>query len=308
MNNENIGFETLNGNAADLPEKTVLVVGVGRGGTSMVAGVLSKLGIYMGEKLSSRYQDQSLLDCMNRNDKKQAKTIIQERNQKFSIWGMKKLRLWRWNKLFREPVYIFIFRDIVATANRRVMLFEVSLLSEMFKILARNMLYVLFLRLTKRPVLIVSYEKALVYPYDFVEKLSHFLALENDPEKFTEAVNFIAPSPSEYTSTPVNHKTKEFQGYIDRVQGNLVSGWGLSTLTTQPIQLELLVNGIYKKSTIANLSRPDVLANNDRKRFHENCGFLFKMSEGETLQKGDHIEVRTVVQKVNLINSPRVYM
>jgi hypothetical protein len=141
MKKDNVGVNTLNGSAADLAHKTVLVLGAGRGGTSMVAGALSKLGIYMGESLSSYYEDGVLANCLSQNDKQQAKKIIQERNDKYSMWGFKKpsLRLWLWLNLFREPVYVVVFRDAFATANRRVISLDKSLFSEMFKVVLINL-------------------------------------------------------------------------------------------------------------------------------------------------------------------------
>ncbi|MDO9103830.1 MAG: hypothetical protein Q7U57_02590 [Methylovulum sp.] len=308
MNNKNTGFTVLNGDAAQLPHKTVLVLGIGRGGTSMAAGVLSKLGVYMGDQLNSRYQDSSLLDCINRKDKKQAQKIIAERNRLYPVWGIKKLRLWRWDKLFRAPVYVVVFRDLCATANRRVTLFNTSLLSEMFKVLGLNFLLLVFLRLSKRPILIASYEKALLNPEDFVTNLSSFLGID-DPEKFTAAVQFINPSPSEYTTSPVNYRTarasRERLGYIDKLEPNRIAGWALSIATPEPLSVELLINGILKQTITANLPRPDVAREDDR--FHERCGFIFRLADGQSLKHGDRIDVRIADTTDTLINSPQQF-
>lgn len=310
MSNKNTGFSIVNGDAADLTNKTILVLGIGRGGTSMAAGTLSKLGIYMGDQLSSRYQDSALLDCINRNDKKQAKQIIRERNEKYPVWGIKKLRLWRWDKLFREPVYVVIFRDLFATANRRVTLFNVPLFPEMFKILGLNLSLLFFLWLCKRPILIASYEKVLLNPEDFVQGLSLFLGLD-DRAKFIEAVQFINPSPSEYTSSLVNYraveeKNREYPGYIDLIEADTITGWAASTLNPNPVHLELLINGIHKQTVIANLARPDV--KRQHARFHENCGFIFSLSGDDLLKSGDHIEIRIADTTQVLINSPQKFI
>jgi len=308
MSNKNTGYGILNGDAAGLACKTVLVLGIGRGGTSMAAGTLSKLGVYMGEQLSSRYQDSALLDCINRNDKKQAKKIIRERNEKYPVWGIKKLQLWRWDTLFREPVYVVIFRDLFATANRRVTLFNISLLSEMFKILGLNFLLLVFLRLSRRPVLIASYEKALLYPDEFVTGLSLFLGID-DPDKHTEAVRFINPSPAEYTTSPVNYRaireSREYLGYIDRVEAGKRTGWALSRSDPNPVVLELLINGGLKQTVTAELPRPDVAG--EDARFHEKCGFQFILPD-ELLNHGDHIDVRFAATADSLINSPQKFV
>lgn len=308
MDNKNLGFAIVNGDAADMPEKTILVLGIGRGGTSMMAGVLSKLGIYMGEELTSRYQDSTLLDCIKRNDKKRAKKIILERNQSHSVWGIKKLRLWRWDNLFRKPVYVVIFRDLVATANRHATLFNVPLLPEMIKMFGQQFLLLLFVRLTKRPLFIASYEKALLYPEDLVPGLAAFLGLDHSREAVAEAIRFISPSPAGYTDSPINYRTaqqtRDQVGYIDRIEAGAISGWALSTKESKPVGLALFIDGKYQQTLTANLARPDVAAADSR--FHENCGFVFRLADTR-LQGGERIDVRFADTDKGLLNSPRTY-
>lgn len=276
----------------------------------MAAGTLSKLGIYMGDQLSSRYQDQEILDCINKNDKARAKKIIKERNEKYQIWGVKKLRLWRWDQLFREPVYVVIFRDLFAVANRRVSLFNTPLLSELFNVIRLNFLLILFLRLTKRPVFVASYEKALLYPEDFVKGISEFIGIDAKEEKFNDAIQFINPSPSEYTTSPVNYrsvsKSRKIVGYIDKITTDSVTGWALSKDSQAPLRLELLVNGNRMQNTVANLPRPDVASADPG--FHANCGFIFRLADKNALKTGDQIDICIEGADEGLINSPQKFV
>jgi hypothetical protein len=306
--NKNVGYAILNGGAAALPEKTVLVLGLGRGGTSMVAGALSKLGIYMGENLRSRYQDQVLLDCMDRNDKARAREVIQERNDRFPVWGIKKLRLWRWDGLFRQPVYVVVLRDLFAIANRRTVIYKTPLLSEMLKVQGLTCMLLLFLKLSRRPLLIASYEKTLLHPESFVRGLVQFLGLPDDPEKFADAVQLIQPSPQQYTDSPINQRTaRDHQhqvGYIDQVTPAHVAGWALSREQPDPMPVELWVNGQLRANALAQHPRPDV-AQADPK-FHAHCGFDLPLPPDAPLRPGDKVEVRFAESGVALLNSPRV--
>jgi hypothetical protein len=308
MIRNNTGLTCLNGAAADLANKTVLVLGVGRGGTSMAAGALSKLGVYMGDRLSSRYQDRALLDCMLRKDKKQAIQIIGERNHRFALWGMKKLHMRNWDKLFREPVYVVVFRDLFATANRRVLLYNTSMVAEMLKVLGLHLMLLMFLWRTRRPTLLVSYEKALIDPEGFVRGLCAFLGLQ-DPAGIGAAVQFINPAPLEYTASPVNYKVAKentaYFGCIDKLETHRVAGWALSIADPRPLGLNLFVNGTLKTSIVANLSRMDVLREDDR--FHKHCGFVFRLADGDPLQKGDRVDVRIADTAEALSNSPRQF-
>jgi hypothetical protein len=67
-------------------KKTVIVLGAPRGGTSVVAGILRCLGIYMGENLGHQHEDPIFKRKVPEEEK--IKTIT-ERNKKYDIWGWK---------------------------------------------------------------------------------------------------------------------------------------------------------------------------------------------------------------------------
>ena len=135
------------------PAKTVIVFGAARGGTSMTAGVLSCLGVHMGEDeaIAPFYEHRSFAKCFLKNDKVAATTIARELDQEHPVWEVKSphRQLWRWRNIFREPVYLVVFRDLVATANkRRVSLRNIACLPEMFHIGAYFFFLLSFLRLS----------------------------------------------------------------------------------------------------------------------------------------------------------------
>jgi len=311
MNLENEGFVTLNGSAAHLSHKTVIVLGTPRGGTSMVAGTLANLGVYMGEQLSVVFQDQVLSQCIKEKDKKKAKQAIRARNEQYPLWGTKNdfPRTGTWLRLFREPVYVVVFRDIFATANRRVVSENLSLLSEMFSVLSFYLLILVFLRFSKRPILLVSYEKALLAPEKFVNELSNFLGIDNR-STFAQAVRFISPSPAEYkravTDSAQLDAEGQFFGYLDRIYATQIGGWALSISDTEPLEVRLFVNGVSQQTTFANLPRSDVAQADTR--FREQCGFRFELPPDRSLKRGDRVEVCLSVQKHHLIHSPQRFV
>ena len=60
----NDGMLVLNDNACTQSQRTLIVLGAPRGGTSMVAGVLHHLGVYMGSDLLPTFEDPSLSTLM----------------------------------------------------------------------------------------------------------------------------------------------------------------------------------------------------------------------------------------------------
>lgn len=311
MHKENTGAVILNGDCSAMPYKTVIVFGVARGGTSMVAGTLSKLGVFMGneETLAPFYEDKNLAVSFKNKDKKLAQKLVSEYNKQYPVWGMKTLsnRAWYWLSIFREPVYVVVFRDILAAANRTVVSLNKSLFLEMLKTILHNLFLLAFLRITKRPALVVSYEKVLLFPEDFVDTLSTFLGIA-DKSTRNEAIEFIKPSPQAYlkratTSSQLN-ATAQWFGYIDAIETHKIIGWALSIVDSTPARIELSINGIITQTTIANLLRSDVAEVDSR--FHAQCGFEFEISEPNTLKAGDKIEIKIADLGIDLINSPAI--
>ncbi len=292
-----------------MPYKTVIVLGAARGGTSMTAGTLAKLGIYMGDDLSVLYEDSALNACVKEKDKRRAKTIVKERNDKYAVWGVKQnsVRLWSWLRLFREPVYVVVFRDILATANRRVIALERTLFVEMLLAIGQNLFFLILLSFTKRPVLAISYEKALLYPEDFVSTVCRFLGID-DSEKYSEVIEFIQPSPSAYRNRKrislQLDKSARWFGCVDEIEATKVTGWALSIVEKKPLAMELIVGGVRVATTLADLPRPDVLQAD--KRFTAICGFEFQLSEPQTIKAGHRVEVKIARLAFNLPHSPTI--
>jgi hypothetical protein len=305
MHKKNSGIAVINRSCTNMPHKTVLVMGVPRGGTSMVAGAVSKLGVFMGPefKIAPFYENPELEICAKTKKKIEAKKIILGYNELYPTWGFKVLprgwSFWLFKPMFREPVYIVVFRDILAIANRRAVSLDKSLLKEMFVSNWHNLCLLLFLAFTKRPTLILSYEKALLSPEDFVKGLAKFLEINNH-SKIEEAIQFITPSPANY----LMRSDSNYFGYLDHVDSTKIAGWALSLADKNPIKIEILINGQLNRVIEACSKREDVLKANAR--FREDCGFVVVFNEQNKLNKGDCVEVRILEKNIQLINSPYI--
>lgn len=332
MNNENDGLVVLNGTAAALPRKTVLVLGAPRGGTSMVAGTLSKLGAFMGDPqgIEPFYENAELGACSKARDLKAARTVIARFNREHPLWGIKVLpkswRFWLRKGLFHEPVYLVVLRDPLAVAKRRLvskdkaliaamergrgtatadMMSDGSVLRELFRALLLNFRLLAFLWFNKRPALLVSYEKAVTRPMDFVKGVSEFIGV-TDAARMQEAVAFVTPSPKAYVMRSSTFSqldsTAELFGYLDIVEASALTGWALSVADPRPLRLELFVNGELAATTTADVPRDDVAKADPR--FRAAAGFAFQLSPDRRPAKGDRLEVRIAGTDVHLVNSP----
>jgi hypothetical protein len=303
---DNSGLCVLNNKANNLVNKTIIVIGQERSGTSMIAGTLAKLGVYMGNTLSNTYEDPEISLCLKTGDRKKASAIIKERNQLYSTWGLKKptgiLLKRNWQKLFREPVYIIVFRDVFAIANRASISGGFDLFSGLYKALNRYHQIINFINRTKRPVLMVSYEKVLLNPGVFVQNLANFIGVDNE-EQIANAVEFIEPSPKSYHIASVVHQG--WRGTLENVEAANISGWAFREGDKSPVNVVLTLAEGTEIVTCANLSRLDV--QQYHKHVSEFCGFQFQLVEFQYVKKGEMVSVRIEGEQYDITDSPSVY-
>lgn len=179
---------TLNAQALTPSEfLTVPVIGIPRGGTSLVASVLHSLGIYMGplEELAQyKFEDQT----MNKAHTQGQSTCIKLRNRRHNRWGWKDPTavhtVQSLLSCLRNPRVILVLRDPLASVQGEMRLDKVDeyeprtfqdLMSCTVSWMQANLD---FIRTTASPVLLVSYERAMKQPVMFLDELIVFLGIQ----------------------------------------------------------------------------------------------------------------------------------
>ena len=267
----------------------------------MVAAALHALGIDMGEAIAPLYEDRSLSELIDTRDRTAAARMVAERDRTHAIWGFKHpsgamLLSNRWRRIFREPVYVVVFRDPLAVANRRAVSRERDLFREVSVALKQYAAILSALKRCRRPALLVSYEKALIGPDQFASQLASFLG-NDDAERIAEAGRRICPSPEAYRS--VARRRAAWTGHLDIVQPNHVAGWAYRNGVAEPATVRLSVNGTVATHVVADLPRPDV-----QQRFAHltaRCGFAVDLP----VQSGDVVSASLQDIAEDLNNSPQ---
>lgn len=302
---QNEGVLALNKPVTSPAEKTVVVLGVARSGTTAVASVLQALGVFMGERLGSVLEDVALSEAVEARDGRRLRDLVNQRNADHPVWGWKRPSALEhvdaWKEAFRNPYVIAVFRDPFAIANRN----RISMLTDVFQNMARSVkqldAMVRFLEGRKGPVLLCSYEKILAFPEAFVKAVDDFLDL-NAAELWTEAVRRIVPSPREYLETSrITHS----QGHLGVVDERMCSGWAFYPRVPGRIaNVQVFVNDRLVHVAEARLPRPDV----KEKGIHPTgtCGFRFEWPEGTAPRAGDRIEARVEGDINPLQGSPKL--
>lgn len=188
-------------------QRTIIVLGIARSGTSMAAKALEEIGVFMGDhRHKAVYEDKRLAEALERNTDNLG-DIVDEYNNRFDVWGFKRPGPMVWNyletdiKKFRNPHIVVMFRDPLAISKRNNISVGSSLENELRKTSKLTIDLVDFALSINVPKMMVSYEKAAMSPDYFVGKLIEFTGLRPSSRAIQNATSSIVNGPEIYLKT-----------------------------------------------------------------------------------------------------------
>lgn len=295
-----MGLDKLNNNgiryigdkkAIEQEQKTLIVIGVARGGTSLVAGTLDKLGVFTGKQSKPPvYEDVVLAEMFENANYNDAQKIINEYNVQNDIWLFKRPSIINYidnvKKLFVNPIYLIIFKDIFSVSNRNSISMTTDTLQGLNK--AHNDYSKILSFINKNEIngYLLSYEKIMQNTENFVETMITLLDTNIDATKKEEAIRFIEPNPKAYLDA--SRITKSI-GRIGSIKKNEIIGWGKYLHTNEIAIAELYVNNKLIASTKAKDFRQHTLDKNIHPTGH--CGYYFDLTK-TALKDGDIVSVK----------------
>ncbi len=185
-------------------QKTFVVVGSGRGGTSVVSGLVHILGVRMFDHPELNSEDSEIVQAYQGNMKRghaaaarEVSRVIASRNASHDVWGWKDpsadLYLECVLPNLRDPHFIFVFRNPLDVALSHVETNTVSIEIGLDSALNRYMRYWGLLQKFGCPTLMVSYERVLADKSGFISELSSFLKVSPSKSQVNSATAFIKP-------------------------------------------------------------------------------------------------------------------
>jgi hypothetical protein len=185
----------------DDPHRTIVIAGLPRGGTTMVAAAVEALGVYLGPENDLRnfhFEDQR----MNSPHLDEQHVAIKENDSKHQVWGWKDpgaihpLRELSW--ALRNPMVIIVFRDLFTSIQGEMRFDEehgynrslADLIDSTINNTQRNWEFV---KRTQLPTLLVCYERAVQNREAFVKQLVDFMQIEPSDSQIRQAVDRISP-------------------------------------------------------------------------------------------------------------------
>ncbi|MBN9563682.1 MAG: hypothetical protein J0H14_23615 [Alphaproteobacteria bacterium] len=242
--------------------RTYIVSGLARSGTTMAAQVLREAGLYLGKHLAELVcEDREMLAILHAGRAEMLDRAIAARNAEHRDWGFKIPNIHvflRHTDLsrFRNPHLVFIFRDPLAVAARNAIseyFDQLTALSD--AVVAQNSI-VAFVQNTDCPSLLMSYEKALIFPDEFVDTLTGFCGLRPRAKARRRAIDLVRPNPESYLRGARRH----FAGSVDALQEGVLHGWCCQLGELEPVALDLFLDGSKTTTFRADRFRADLIA------------------------------------------------
>lgn len=187
--------------------KTFVVVGVARGGTSLISGTLSVLGIFTGDKSCPPvYEDLRLAEFMEKKDYGGVRSVIEDYNNRHDVWGFKRPAIIHYlqdmHKFWRNPIYLFVFKDIASIANRN----HLSMGGDFFNYLVHaNASYNLIINFMKNNAesihgVCFSYEKVMANNSFYADFMCQLVGVSGDGNRQLKdkVLKFIERDPEYY--------------------------------------------------------------------------------------------------------------
>jgi hypothetical protein len=240
---------------------TLIISGVARGGTSMLAQLVQKLGLFLGDSLYPLVlEDRDLMKAMSDKDWSCFDQLIEDRNKRFPVWGFKIPNLHAflpisWASRFRSPRYIFIFRDPLAIAARNELTMQHDAGHAVREACQDLMKLVLYVCELKAPVLLLSYEKIIQNPRDFIDAICDFGGFSPSDDVRAAAISVVVPNEPAY----IWFGQRVFKGMIDKIDEKILIGWCSFIAESRAVELDLFLNGEPARRFLANEFRKDLL-------------------------------------------------
>lgn len=188
--------------------RTVIVMGVSRSGTSMITGFLESLNVNMGNKKSfGSLEDHEIFSILEAKifNEEAFKEIVKKKNDTYLIWGWKRPESYNYLKraihILTNPIFIFTFRDLLAISQRNNMVEGLNIHKALHDNNWRYQNIISFIKDTKQPTLLVSYEKAILDKKALIFTLADFLGIAINKNEITQMIELNSSKHADYMKT-----------------------------------------------------------------------------------------------------------
>ncbi len=223
----NTGIMVVGDTSPPPPQRTLVIAGTPRGGTTMLAECLATLGVPMGVPVPPpmeqfNFEDPEFQTLLHRESPGEValpelRALVLRRNLDHALWGFKLPTAL--NSLdvleqeLRNPQFILVFRDVVAVSSREVVSVGFDAMHAMRRALVWQERMLDFVENTTARCLLISYEKALQFPSLALDLLISWCGLEP-----TQAVRDKTLAAMEANRSPYLHAVSQIRKASDAAE------------------------------------------------------------------------------------------
>lgn len=182
------------GEANHADPKTIVILGVARGGTSMVAGTAREMGIDLGRHLGENHEDKRFIS----KDLDTVRARIAMRNEEAETWGWKMPHSLEYIEQIegelRNPHIVLVWRNTLASAISQINRSGADINVALEFSAARLMEMVEKVKLLNSPTLLINYESAIHNKEEYLSTFAEFLGVELTDDMRDRCLKFIDPS------------------------------------------------------------------------------------------------------------------
>lgn len=262
MKLKNQGVFHLNPSDSSESQKTIVVFGVPRSGTTMAAKLLAAIGVDMGKAENVVAEDTDFASLLEKDfSEEKLKKYIQERDEKSTVWGWKRPEAFRYRNRFvkhlTNPHFIFLFRDPLAIALREHISMKEPVMPKMRHTLKRYDAILNFAESSGMPCMMISYEKAIQSPDALVEQLIEFTGVRPTEKAIKKAVSLVSPNDEAYL-TSTTRSRKRLKGAVEVLTTQTIEGWAAYTRGMKKPVLNCFVNEELVATITPDIDRPEL--------------------------------------------------
>jgi len=257
LRNSGVFVRGLHSNGKGTQGATIVVAGLGRSGTSMVAGVLRALGVFMGSQISEGVlEDREIAKILDKDDWDGFRNIAEDRNRNYLHWGFKRPNAYGKASnaigFLRNPRMILTMRDCVAVGVRN----SISVHTDPFESVvtaAKGAAHLIeSAKSLKCPIMFLSYEKALFEPAQFVHGLAEYCGLSPSDNQRKSALDVIRNGSAAYLAVT----TVEYDGAFSVADDGVIDAWVMTNKEFPNVEIFDGATVLGEARVVEKISRP----------------------------------------------------
>lgn len=166
-------------------QKSIVICGVPRGGTSFAASVFARLGVPFSRsrerQVGRRYEHRALRAAFTARDGGAVRRIAHEFSTEHAVWAWKLPAIYRdlgfVTDLVPNPHFVLIFKEPLSVAARKTDVSGKETLLALEQVLSAYQLMTELAEATEHPMLLISYDRAMTRMEPFLREAANFAGI-----------------------------------------------------------------------------------------------------------------------------------